>query len=321
MPVDKVELAKDLATPEYQTLVKDELSKNNFEIHTKDEHAQFQERFKNDVIEKEIPKKVSEIHSKYDLDAETITGVKRNQDEKSYEYIKRLLKDNNSEALRKERDELKKQVDAGGGKASQEALAEAEKKYQASLAQKDSELNEWKNKFGTTQRESILTRDYAEIKATFKRNAKGELEVPPMFDITEKAVLNEILSSAIAGQDGQLYMNDGQGGIKKDAAFNPISVKSHLRDTFKALIDTGTPPKGGAGSGGTKKDGVDPSTITADNFILPTGLKDGRELMDYMLEQGLKRGTTAFDAIWAKFRPQLPDGKGLVAPTPPTPAK
>lgn len=306
MPVNKEELAKDLETPDYQNLVKDTLSKKDFIVRTKDEETQFQERFKTDVIEKEIPSKISAVHSQYDKDVEAVTGVKRNQDEKSYEYVKRVLgdlKSQSSDELKKEVQDLKKQI-AEGDKtgATAKALQEAEEKYKTSLAEKDNLIKSLQEKQSGVERESILTREYAEIKRTFKK------DLPPLFDRTEKAILADVLSTAVI-VEGKMYVGDGNGGVKKDASFNPIPISAKLKEEFKAVID-GAAPKGGGGTkGGGSNNDADPSKITVDNFEMPETVKNGTELIDYMMEQGLKRGTKQFDEIYAKFRVQLPDGK------------
>jgi hypothetical protein len=319
MPVDKIELAKDLETPEYQTIVKETLAKKEFTIRTKDEETSFQDNFKKDVIEKEIPKKISEVHTQYDKDVEEITGLKREQNEKSYDFVKRALKANTGDttALRTEITDLKKQIAAGDNTgATKKLLDEAENKFKASLAEKDQLIQKLQGETTATKRESLLTSAYAGVKKDFKK------ELPPMFDRTEKAILSEVLSGAVVGDDGKLYMGDGKGGVLKDKSFNPVLVETHLREEFKAVIDV-TKPKGGAGStpppGGSGK--TNPDEITVENFEMPDNLKNADDLMTYLLEVGIKRGTDQFNKIWEKFRPTLPDGKSFKVPAPPpTPA-
>lgn len=314
MPVNKDELVKDLDNPEYLNLVSETLKKKEFTVQSKDEHNTFRENFKKDVIEKEIPERINQVHNQYDKDVTELTGLKRETNEKTYDFVKRALKANNSDALKKEVDELKKQI-AEGDKtgATQKALQEAESKYQKSLGEKDELIKKLQTENATSRTQSLLTNVYAGVKGKFIKT------LPPMFDKSEKAILAEALGMAVVGDDGELYKGDGKGGIAKDTSFNPIKMVSHLEKEFDGVIDKAK--KGGAGSKGEKDDkgGIDPDQITADNFVVPETVKTGGDLMDYMMEIGLKRGDKKFDEIWNKWRYTLPDAKGMKAP--PAPAK
>jgi Seryl-tRNA synthetase len=314
MAVDKIELTKDLETPEYQALVKEVLSKKEFVIRTKEEETTFQANFKTDVIEKEIPSKIRAVHDQYDKDVEEITGLKREQNEKSYEFVKRALKHNTGDAaaLKTEIADLKKQIKEGDRTgATAQALKEAEEKYKTSLAEKEEIIKSLQTETSQTKKSALLTSDYAGIKSRFVKT------LPPMFDRTEKVILSEALALGVVGQDGKLYLSDGNGGIKKDNAFNPIPMAKYLEEEFKGVMEAA--PKGGAGSGGgADPNATDPNAITADNFIVPETVKNGGDLMEYMLSIGLKRGTDQYNKIWEKHRMGLADATGIKArPAPP----
>lgn len=321
MPVNKEELAKDLATPEYQDIAKTELGKSNFVVRSKDEEATFQNNYKKDVIEKEIPTRIKAVHDQYDKDVEEISGLKRDKDEKSYDFVKRALKANtgDSAGLKKEIEDLKLEIKNGDKTgATAKLLKETEEKYKTSLLEKDQLIAKLQGDTSTYQKENLLTKDYADIKRTFKK------ALPDMFEKTEKMILSEALSLGVI-EGGVLYKGEQREGklvIAKDASFNPIKMADYLKVEFKAVIETAPPPKGGTGAkGGLTGLETNPDEINADNFVMPDTIKTGGELMDYMLEQGLKRGTPAFDGIWEKFRPQLSDGKTLKAPAAPAPKK
>lgn len=316
MPVNKEELAKDLETPEYQTLVKETLAKKDFTVRTKTEETTFQDNFKKDVIEKEIPLKIKEVHDRYDKDVEETSGLKREQNEKSYDFVKRALKANtgDSAALKTEIADLKKQIKEGDKTgATAAALKEAEEKYKTSLAEKDTLITKLQGETSQAKINTLLTTDYAEVKRSFIKT------LPPMFDKSEKAILAEALTLAVVGDDGKLYLGDGKGGVKKDKSFNPILISEHLKEEFKGVIDIAGGPRGGAGSkGAPDPNAADPNAITPENFIVPETVKSGGELLDYMLTLGLKRGTEQFSKIWEKHRLTLGDAKGLKArPEPP----
>jgi hypothetical protein len=301
MAVDKTELAKDLDTPEYQAFVKEELAKKDFIIRSKDEETQFQTRFKTDVIEKEIPGKVKEIYDNLDKDIKTLYNIDRNQDEKTYDYLKRAATTRNTDYdnAKKEVAALKEQIAQGDTSGVvKKQLQEAEEKARIALETKDKELNELRTKHTTTEKKALLSDAYVGVKSKFKK------ELPSLFARTEKAILDEALSIAVI-KEGKIYKGDGNGGIAKDGSFKEITLEEHLLAEFKEVIDTKAPPKPGAGSGGAGKDGIDPTTITKENFVRPETVKSRGDLMDYMLELGLARGTKQFNEIWAKFANDL----------------
>lgn len=305
MPVNKEELAKDLETPEYQKLVAETLAKKEFIVRTKDEETGFLDRFKTDVIEKEIPVKIKAVHDQYDKDIKETFGLDRDQNEKSYDYLKRAGKAKLAEldGLRSKMITLEEQIKKGDPTgAFQKQLDEAENKYKTALAQKDQELTELRTKMTTTEKSSAVSTIYAGLKSAFKTS------LPPLFARTEKGLLDEAVSRAAVIQDGGksvLAMTNADGSPMKDAQFNVITVEAWLKAELKDVIDD-KKPQGGGGSKGedpNKKD--DPTKITVDNFVMPETVKAKTDLMEYMQSLGLKRGTEAFNKIWDKHSKTL----------------
>ena len=56
-----------------------------------------------------IGKRIGELHGSYDNDILTVTAIKKNEGEKSYDYLKRVLNSYKSKVA--ERDSLKTQLD------------------------------------------------------------------------------------------------------------------------------------------------------------------------------------------------------------------
>src|SRR6478736_4255437 len=94
MPIDKVELATELEkNPEIVTVAVEALGKKGYSVYDKAKHDEFVSNLRKDAVEKDLPaalnKEVSKIHSQYDADIETALGVKKEANEKSYDYLKR----------------------------------------------------------------------------------------------------------------------------------------------------------------------------------------------------------------------------------------
>jgi hypothetical protein len=313
-PVPKDELIKDLETPEYQGIVRDALAKKEFIIRTKEEETTFRTNFEKDVEEKAIGPKLKAVHDQYDKDVEEASGLKRETNEKSYDFVKRAIKHVGSDSvnLKSEIDTLKKQI-ADGDKtgATKKALDDAEAKYKTALQEKDDLISKLQNETSSTKKQALLTSAYAGVRATFKK------DLPPMFDKTERAILNEVMSSSVVADDGKLYVADEKGQILKDKSFNPVTVEQRLKEEFAAVISV-QQQKGGTGShnAASKDPNAESSkdSITAENFVMPEEIKNGPQLTDYMQSLGLKRGTPQYTEIWNKFRVQLEDGKNFKVP-------
>lgn len=298
MPVNKEELAQDLATPEYQQIVKEALAKKDFVIQAKDEHQQYLDRFKADVLEKEMPTKVSELHSRYDKDIKDLFGVDRETNEKSYDYLKRAasakLTELNSSA-QKIRD-LEQAIATGtGGKALQAKLEQEEQRFKTLLKERDSKIQELEQKSTITAKSADVKLLYGDLKKSFIK------QLPPLFERSEAAILDEVIRNSVI-KDGKLYMANADGSIRKDGSFNEVTVESYLRSEFKDVIEqqkktggAGSPPSGGADPG------LDPKALKPDNFPMRDDIKTKAQLTDYMLSLGLKQGTPEFMAIWKKY--------------------
>lgn len=304
MPVNKEELVKDLDSPEYQTIAKEALAKKDFIIRNKTEETAFLDRYKTDVIEKEIPSKINEVHSQYDKDIKELYGAERSQGEKTYEYLKRVATARNSEH-QKAVDEvkvLKEQIKGGDPTGTiRKQLEEAENKVKTVIAEKDKELNEYKTKVSSTERVSQVRSVYSDLKGTFKK------EKPALWDRTEKAILDEAFNQSVI-KDGKLFMTNADGSIRKDAQYNEITVDAFLKNEFKDVVDPkyvqgggGAAPKGGEGNRG-----VDPKTVTEENFSAPESVKSRDDLVTYMMTIGLVRGSEQFNKIYKKHSEKLP---------------
>lgn len=297
MPVSKEELIKDLETSEYQAVVKEALVKKEFVVQDKTEHASYLDRFKADVIEKEMPTKVKAIHDQYDKDTKELFGVDREANEKTYEYLKRAAKTKLSE-LQTSADKIKELEEAikkgDGSKAMAEKLEQEEARFKKLMREKDEELKTYKQQSEHATKSADIKLIYGDLKKSFVKT------LPPMFARAEAAALDEAIRNSVY-KDGKLYMANPDGSIRKDSSFNEIPVEDFFKAEFKEVIEEKKKTGGGGSTPGPGDGGVDPTKLTPENFPMKDTLKTKADLTDYMLSLGLKQGTPAFINIWKKY--------------------
>jgi hypothetical protein len=266
-----------------------------------------------------IGTRIGALHGQYDADIFSITGIKKNDGEKSYDYAKRVLVDykkdiaKNSvlkqslEAASAKVTELQSQIEAQKGN---EALAQQLKdtkaqvsQLQAKLTAKESELNTKEQEYATAIRNTHV--DYAFKEAmsglAFKNGisepiqkaliaaAKADVLAKGTPDLITDANGNQVL--ALRGADGNILNNPSNG-------LNPYTIKELVMETaIKDALETGRGQKGGGtGEGGGKGKNtslVDLSSaktqVEADDIIsrhlLSNGLtRDSQEFADQLLQ-------------------------------------
>lgn len=298
MPVNKEELAKDLATPEYQEIVKTELTKQKFTVLDEAGKTTLLENHKKDVLEKDMKVEVEKIHSQYDKDlAEVFPGYKRESNEKTYDALKRVGK-STLEGLNKKIVDLEEQIKKGDPTGLlTKKLQETEEQAKKTIGDLNTKIKELETQGAAATKQAKFTEVFAGVKSRFIK------ALPPMFAQTEKAINSGIIANAVL-KDGVLYVGDGSGGIKKDASFKEITVEEQLLAEYKDVIDSRKVQPGagsGAGAGKTNPEGgADPTKINKDNFDMPATVKNTDDLMIHLIELGVPRGTKQFNEIWAK---------------------
>lgn len=297
MPIDKTELATEIEkNPEILTLTVEALQKKGYSIYDKDKHTAFLDNFKKDVIEKEIPKEIEKVHSKYDQDIEGLYGIKKEPTEKSYEYLKRAAGKIKGDTAAKIVELEKAISEKGDPKGILTAKIEKlENEAAKAIADRDKEITKLKGENDTAVKGIHMQQVYGGIAKDFKK------VLPPMFDELSKMVLEQASALAVM-KDDKLFLGDGTGAIKKDASFKEITMEDHLKLKFKDVIDVERKAGGaGSGKGEGKETKIDPATINKNNFEVPATVKNRDDLMGYMREIGIVTGTPQAREIWNKF--------------------
>lgn len=260
-----------------------------------------------------IGTKIGALHGQYDTDIFNITGIKKKDGEKSYDFMKRVLgeyktKGESVKNIQKELDNAKAQVADLQSKleknAGNETLAQQLKdakaqvtQLQAQLQTKETEFNTKKTEFETALKNTHV--DYAFQAATTDLKFKTGITEP-----IQKTLLNAAKAEILAKGTPD-FIDDGQGGKKlvirgadgniinnPKNNLNPYTLQELVMETsLKDVIDTGRqqkgggtiPPAGGGGGGGMLDLSGIKSQVEADKAI-----------ESYLLSNGLTRDSQEF---------------------------
>lgn len=267
-----------------------------------------------------IGTKIGALHGQYDTDILGITGIKKKDGEKSYDYAKRVLGEYKTkaesvktvqaklDATKAQVTELQSKLEKGAG---DETLRQQLKDAKAQVAQlqtqlqtKETEFNSKKTEFETTLKNTHV--DYAFQAATAGLKFKSGITEP-----IQKTLLNAAKAEVLAKGTPD-FIEDGQGGKKlvirgadgnilnnPKNNLNPYTMQELVMETsLKDVIETGRRQQGGGtggfgsgsgGSGGTLDLSDIKSQVEADKaieaYLLTNGLtRDSQEFADQSLQ-------------------------------------
>ena len=204
-----------------------------------------------------IGAKVREIHTQYDEDIESVTGLKKERSVKTYDHLRTVLSDLKEKAtaagdakglqskiaqLETEREDLKKQLKAGAGDA---ALKSELASLQQKLNDKNGEIKSIRETFDQEktrlsgeleglQKETALSRFNSGVdKYLSEKGVKFKSTIP-------ESILNETIANrkaAILAQYTPDMIDDGKGGKKqvyRDAAGEIVRNSENGQEPFTA---------------------------------------------------------------------------------------
>lgn len=259
-----------------------------------------------------IGTKIGELHGQYDTDVLAVTGVKKNEGEKSYDYVKRVLADfkaksEASATLKTQLDaanakvtELQGKIEKGAGDATivqqlKDAKTQVEQ-LQAQLTAKEAELATKQSEFGQTLKSTHV--DYAFEAATSGLKFKDGITEPIQKTLLAAAKA-EVLSKGTPdfidnGQGGKkLVLRGADGNVLNNPKnnLNPYTLQELVMETsLKDVINTGHRQTGG----GTKKTDTSGGNTVVDLLGAKTQLEADKAIANYLLANGLTRDSAEF---------------------------
>jgi hypothetical protein len=261
-----------------------------------------------------IGTKIGALHGQYDADILGITGIKKKDGEKSYDYAKRVLGEYKTKAesvktVKAELDAAKAQVTelqsklekGAGDETLRQQLKDAKAQVtqlQTQLQTKETEFNTKKAEFDKTIKDTHV--DYAFQAATAGLKFKSGITEP-----IQKTLLNAAKAEVLAKGTPD-FIEDGQGGKKlvirgadgnilnnPKNNLNPYTMQELVMETsLKDVIDTGRQQTGGgtggfgSGSGGTGG--------TLDLSGIKSQVEADKAIEAHLLANGLTRDSQEF---------------------------
>lgn len=261
-----------------------------------------------------IGTKIGALHGQYDADILGITGIKKKDGEKSYDYAKRVLGEYKTKAesaktiqtqltaAQAQVAELQSKLEKGAGDETlKQQLKDAKAQVtqlQTQLQTKETEFNTKKAEFDKTIKDTHV--DYAFQAATAGLKFKSGITEP-----IQKTLLNAAKAEVLAKGTPD-FIEDGQGGKKlvirgadgnilnnSKNNLNPYTMQELVMETsLKDVIDTGRQQAGGgtggfgSGSGGTGG--------TLDLFGIKSQVEADKAIEAHLLANGLTRDSQEF---------------------------
>lgn len=260
-----------------------------------------------------IGSRIGELHGRYDTDILEASGVAKNQGEKSYDYVKRVIADlvksggsatelnNQITSLKTEIEGYKETIAKGKGS---EAIAQQLKDAQDRMAQIQSAYDADKDKWGkerTDYEDHIKgTRlEYAVADAT--KGLKFKAGYPESVQNTLlTAAKNSILAKFTPEfQENKLVFRDSEGKIATNQAnrLEPFTLAELMKVELKDVLDVGRKVPG-AGTSPDDTDNLEILDLSAAN----TQVKADDIISKHLLAKGLTRGSREFSEEQTKMR-------------------
>lgn len=262
-----------------------------------------------------IGARIGALHGQYDTDIFNVTGVKKKEGEKSYDYAKRVLSEYKTkvesvktiqselDAAKAQVTELQSKIEKGEGN---ETLHQQLKDTKAQVAQLQTQLATKEAELTTKQTAFEQDLKNVHIDYAFQAATAGIKFKSGITEAIQKTLLSaakaEVLSKGTPDfvEDGQgakkLVLRGADGNILNNPKnnLNPYTIHELVMETaLKDVIDTGRTQTGGGtggGTGGSRKTG----DFTVDLSNAKTQVDADKAIEAHLLANGLTRDSSEF---------------------------
>lgn len=259
-----------------------------------------------------IGAKIGALHGQYDTDIFEISGVKKNDGEKSYDYTKRVLSDYKAKAeatnsLQDELNSAKAQVNDLQAKlekgGADEVLAQQLKDAKNQVSQLQAQLAAKTAEFATKQSDFDKALRDTHIDYAFQAATSGLKFKDGITETIQKTLLSAVKAEVLSKgspdfieEQGQkkLVFRDNAGNILNNPGnnLNPYTLKELIMESsLKDVLDSGRKANGG----GTQPTGGSTNNKgTVDLSGVKTQVEADKAIEAHLLAEGLTRDSQEF---------------------------
>lgn len=266
-----------------------------------------------------IANKVGVLHGQYDADILATTGVAKNEGEKTFNYMKRVLTQfktaadgqqtyiNEINSLKAEKAQLEQKLADGSADAAlKQKLADTENRLSQMQAQYNSDKELFaKEKKGYEDKIKSIQVDFAFDKAfsglTFKDGVDDSVKTVLMQDAKRKVLAKGKPDFVDVNGVSTLVFRDANGATLNNPSNNlqPYTALELLQgvDSLKSILGTG---QHGGGTGP-----IPPRSVTLDLTGVKTQVEADEVIAKHLMDKGLTRYSSEFATEAQKLRADL----------------
>lgn len=269
-----------------------------------------------------IGTRIGELHGQYDTDIFSITGIAKNQGEKSYDYAKRVLNDYKTKLAatattqaqltnaNNEIERLKQQIaNNSGDETLKQQLKDAKAlsaQLQKQLTDQTNELTKLKQDHADEIKGIRVDNVFAQIVAGLKfKNGTSEGVKNILIKAAKAEVLEKGTPDFVDGENGTqvlVFRDKTTGNVINNPANNlkPFTAEELLMQTsIKDVLEAKVVQPGG-GTGPTKT--TQQTVTTLDLSGARTQVDADKVIESYLLSNGLTRDSSEFHEQFASIR-------------------
>lgn len=267
-----------------------------------------------------IGARIGELHGQYDNDVLSVTGIAKNQGEKSYDYVKRILGDYKqkaagAEVLNTQITELKTQIEGykktiaegKGSEAVAQQLKDAQKQLADTQALFETKNKEWQEKYDSLNsqyQQSLIDAEFSKALQGMKfKSIYPESVQKTLIESAKRTVLSAAKPDWVE-ENGvrKLVFRDVSGNImtNQENRLNPFTPGELLQRELKDVLDTGRQQRGAGTQGNQGGSGGAGGSL--DLTGITNQVDADNEISKHLMGLGYTRGSKEFSDEALKIR-------------------
>lgn len=278
----------------------------DFVVRTADEDKTFLENYAEEVAEKRARSYEGKLHQKYDDDFFTLTGKRKPEGVRTFDFIKSEWMTMSERAakvdeLLHEKQDLEKKIKEGS--TDKKLLADLEKVQLEYQRLKD----ESENKIKTIQTEHERFKIRNEI-----LKARSELSFNEKIPGAAREALVERVVDELVGKaefrENQLYFIDSEGNPlrNKNNALNPYTAKELLSEKLKEVLKEKRKESGPPVGDEINKKYDKSGNLESVAIVVPDSVRTREQLGEYLVSKGLLRGSAEYYKAYKQYGEGMP---------------